>query len=415
LFLSLGDHQLTSLEQEWLDFQFGSGTSDRFISGFSELDWNSVFDRINELVGFMAEDEREFIAAYIEDFLTQLLSVDGIEFEEDLRLREYLAYLGRLGVKLQNLSPEEEVAAYKDRVRRLYSVHRGTIDHWNWNKLATMLPPPYPIQFSTNRLKASQTERVLKAADITLPETLHRTAALDDETEFRNRMEGFEAWYGKFQDTRNVARAISQGELQAYGDVLQRFGPFASIQELGSSVEFTLHSPKIAESKISVHRKDVIPTHEKRLTKKGKVAAKKMTRATYHELYQDYVCGCVIRVARELFALLPLEYVLITAEAEVEDSEGEAPILSVIIPRTIITTVDFETVDPSDCVVELHHRGDFKASRAKNSFRPVIPLTVVDIPSVDSAELTIDRLGDEVRRKRIEISKQLQAWKGESA
>ena len=410
LYLSLADHQLTTLEQEWLDFQFGKGTAERFIAGFSGLDWDSVFGRINELIGLMTSKERGFIAAHTKDFLIELLSVDGIEFEEDQRLREYLAYISRLGIHVQELSPEEEVKAYKERVARLYSVHRGEIQQWDWKRLATALPPPYPVQFSTHRLQASQVERLNKSAGISVPEYLHQQATAADQADYHRRLEEHDSWYGEFQETQSMARAINRGELTAYGDVLQRLGPFGAIQDIGTSVEFELHSPKIVEVQISVHRKDVIPDYEKHLAKSGAVRVKKMTRKIYHELYQDYVCGCVIRVARELFALLPLEYILITAESELEGGEEEKPILSVILPRTLMTTVDFDSVDPSDCVDELTHRGDFRASRAQNAFKPVVPLTVADIPSINSSDLTVDRLCENIRKMRTYIADRRLSW-----
>ncbi len=39
-----------------------------------------------------------------------------------------------------------------------------------------------------------------------------------------------------------------------------------------------------------------------------------MTKAKFYELYQDYVCGVALRVARELFAILPLNTAFITTK-----------------------------------------------------------------------------------------------------
>ena len=50
-----------------------------------------------------------------------------------------------------------------------------------------------------------------------------------------------------------------------------------------------------------VHGMEVIPKYEKKLTKRGEVSEKKIPRARFHEIYQDYVCGCMLRIVREVF------------------------------------------------------------------------------------------------------------------
>lgn len=38
-----------------------------------------------------------------------------------------------------------------------------------------------------------------------------------------------------------------------------------------------------------------------------------MTKGTFNEIYQDYVCSCVLRVAREIYAIIPDDLIIITA------------------------------------------------------------------------------------------------------
>jgi hypothetical protein len=109
-----------------------------------------------------------------------------------------------------------------------------------------------------------------------------------------------------------------------------------------------------------------------------------MPKARFVEIYQDYVCSCVLRVARELFALLPVDTVLVTASVEsLDTSTGqtvERPFLSVVMPRDIMTAFNFETLDPSDSIMSLTHRGDLKASRKTGEFEFIAPLTVANVP-----------------------------------
>src|SRR5438477_5186128 len=95
----------------------------------------------------------------------------------------------------------------------------------------------------------------------------------------------------------------------------------------------TVHDRKLIECELKVNGQDVIPADAKSLTATGKLVIKAMAKARFHEIYQDYVCGCVLRLAREMFALLPVDSVILTATVDGIDSRtghtAELPVLSV--------------------------------------------------------------------------------------
>lgn len=63
----------------------------------------------------------------------------------------------------------------------------------------------------------------------------------------------------------------------------------------------------------------VVPKQIKTLTARGKLSVKNMPRTRFCELYQDYVCGCALRIARELFSFLPLSRVAVHVQTDVLD------------------------------------------------------------------------------------------------
>ena len=79
---------------------------------------------------------------------------------------------------------------------------------------------------------------------------------------------------------------------------------------------------------------------------------------------QDYVCGSVLRIARELFALLPVEMILVTVMGTLLNTQTgymeEQPILSVAMPRKTLENLNFDMLDPSDCMANFVHRMNFK-------------------------------------------------------
>jgi len=76
---------------------------------------------------------------------------------------------------------------------------------------------------------------------------------------------------------------------------------------------------------------------------------------------------------------------LVTALADMPDSRRghtvERPVLSAVMPRTVIARLNFEELESSAALDNFPHRGDFKASRKSGVFLPITPLTPADIAS----------------------------------
>ena len=90
-----------------------------------------------------------------------------------------------------------------------------------------------------------------------------------------------------------------------------------------------------------------------------------LPKTDYNELLQDYVCGCAIRVARDLFALLPFRRIIIDAENSGDD------ILSVEFTRDKMEGIDYSNVDASDFVCQFLYRMSFTL---QGGFSKIVPL-----------------------------------------
>lgn len=100
-----------------------------------------------------------------------------------------------------------------------------------------------------------------------------------------------------------------------------------------------------------------------------------MSKSKFNELYQDHICSSVIRIARELFAHLPLEFVRINAMAEVLNSATghieNQPILSAILPPETINKLNLETIDPSDSMKNFAHNMKFSKTKGFDVIKKV--------------------------------------------
>jgi len=93
----------------------------------------------------------------------------------------------------------------------------------------------------------------------------------------------------------------------------------------------------------------------------------------YYELYQDHICSAVLRVAREIFAHLPVDRVRINALSKIVNSQTghleNSIILSVIIPRETLKLLNLRSIDPSDSMQNFVHAMNFRKTQG---FRVVV-------------------------------------------
>jgi hypothetical protein len=279
-----------------------------------------------------------------------------------------------------------EVERFESQLEILLSIHKEQGDIWDWLALAASLPPYRPRKFSRHELKTRQEAELTSLRSISQREldSDFAKAQSADEQEFQEALALFSKEQAEWERMKVLVPRILAGEHKAYTEALVEFSPLTELSDLGSSIYFTIHHAKLIECVLKVSGRQIIPADAKSLTASGKVSVKAMPKARFHEIYQDYVCGCVLRVAREVFALLPVETVLVTASVDAVDPRtGQAldrPVLSVAISRAAVARLNFDVIDPSDAMENFLRRGDFKASRKSGEFTPITPLALEDIP-----------------------------------
>ncbi len=273
-----------------------------------------------------------------------------------------------------------EVEAFENELELLLSVQKETSSRFDWMEPLSALPPYKP-----------------SGSDL---------AAYESECAELAKM-------------RSLARRVLAGEAQAYGEALQELSAFGELSMLGSSIDVRVHNPKLVSCELMVNGRDAIPKEVKSLTAAGKLSVKAMPKARFHEHYQDYVCGCVLRVAREVLALLPLDTVIVTAKVSTfQASTGadvEIPVLSVAIPRATLERLDFARLDPSDSMENFKHRGDVIASRRSGEFSTIVPLAPTDVTTEKTANQPLPELLTKARQLRAEFSINLKRQKPDTS
>jgi hypothetical protein len=239
------------------------------------------------------------------------------------------------------------VAEHEHRVAALTTLHRSSWRPWDWATVAsTPAPPPAP-----------------PGAD----------AATQQQARFAHQ---------RWEWFTGLARGILAGDRGAEQAALDHLGPFAALQELGSTLRVAATAAYCVEAWLVAHTADVVPTEQPSLTATGKLSRKKLSPTRYWAIYQDHVASAAFRVAREVFALLPVPLALVHVAIQVLDtSTGHTetrPILSVAFDREAFAKLDLDRIDPSDALAGFEHNMDFHAT---TGFAPIEVLEAHEAPA----------------------------------
>ena len=313
------------------------------------------------------------------------------EREEQRRKRELERQQQQLE-KMQELERAAyEVQVYENYIDLLLSVHKECSDLWDWGIIQSSEPPIKPAKSHNNeklaqakldKFRPGFSDKMLKRVESKRDKFARNVeeARQADEKEYRESMQAYEQEYADWDATRELSDRILSGNTEAYLDAIKQTDPFNDISKLGSSLEFQAVSSTLVEANLHVNSEEVIPSEIKSLLKSRKLSVKQMPKGKFFELYQDYICSCVLRVAREFFALLPIEMVIVNCMGNLLNSQTgymeEKPILSVAIPRKTLEGLNFEMLDPSDSMSNFIHRMAFKK---KSGFSAVESLEASDL------------------------------------
>lgn len=301
-----------------------------------------------------------------------------------------------------------EVELFENQLERLTSVHKESPEVWDWNSIHNTPPPAAPERASAREATATAAlnafvpgflDKLLGRAE-TKRQALAQAvdvAKAQDEQEYQQVFQEYSQRCTDWDERRQLAGRILQGDTQAYVDALMDFNPFADLSELGASIDFKPHDAQLVEVRLTADGGRLIPDQVKSLTSTGKLSTKPMPKGQFNDLYLDFVCGVALRAGRELFAFLPVQTVLVNVQANLLNTrtghQGLETILSVAMARTVFAQLNFDRLDPSDAMENFPHRMDFKKTAG---FGP-IPLLV------PTGEGTIKTQGTSMKGKQLPL------------
>lgn len=288
-----------------------------------------------------------------------------------------------------------EVERYENWIARITSVHRDCGSPWDWSQIVAAPAPVSPsatnaaelhAQQAVDRYEPSFADRLFRRGEkkrAALRAAVEAARAQDSAANAAAQQE-FAARYSDWDDMRGLASRIVAMDPGAFRDATGELNPFEELSELGSRISFAFRGDGVGVAALVVNGESVIPSEAKSLLQSGKLSTKKMPQGRFYELYQDYVAGATLRIARELFALLPLHTVYVSAIGNMLDPASghmrDQPILSVMIPRSTLSLLRFEALDPSEGLRNFRHEMDFRKTKGFTAIQPILP-EGMDLPA----------------------------------
>lgn len=105
---------------------------------------------------------------------------------------------------------------------------------------------------------------------------------------------------------KSISRKVLSGDIDAYLETIEKMRPVDDLLDYGSDFEFGIDNPNSMEVEFRINEHFMLPN------------ANVIGVESYEQIFKEYVCASSIRVARDLFALLPVKYVIVYAKKEDE-------------------------------------------------------------------------------------------------
>lgn len=103
---------------------------------------------------------------------------------------------------------------------------------------------------------------------------------------------------------KSISRKVLSGDIDAYLETIEKMRPVDDLLEYGSDFEFGTDNPNTMEVEFRINEQNMLPE------------VKTIGIEAYEQIFFEYVSASVIRVARDLFALLPVKFVIVYAKKE---------------------------------------------------------------------------------------------------
>lgn len=295
----------------------------------------------------------------------------------------------KAAVKQQNLDDAyDAVQNWEDYISSLITVHVDLADAIDWEKIATSPRPAVPVMQNKNEISAQKKinsfkPNVLNKIFGTTQKKLDKlqqalSSAKDkDFKEFERNQLNHSKNLIEWENEAGLAKRLLAGDILAIKEVLKELNSLVDKDLLGDQISFQI-TEEFIHAIPNVHSDEIIPKVKRKLRASGTLSETKMPVGEFNDLYQDYVASVALKVAGDLFHVLPNNIVHVTCMTSMLNTKTghmePTPILSTQFMRRTFIDMNLEAVDPSDAMTNFVHRMNFRRTKGFSAVEPLLPL-----------------------------------------
>ena len=280
----------------------------------------------------------------------------------------------------------DAVADWESYIDELLTVHKSLAQRIDWADVLSCEEPMKPSAITRRQDAARQalkefkpgTFDFLRGGSAKRKATLERAleaAVKEDEDELGSRLQEYREALNEWRADRELAQRLLAGDTGAIKEVIAEHQSLSSENLIGSRVDFSICEGSV-HAKPQVHNDDIIPKFRRKQLASGKLSETKMPTGQFYELYQDYVSSVALKVASDLFQILPLDETYVTCTANMLNTstghQEPTPILSVQFVRATLENLNLEAIDPSDSISNFKHAMEFKKTKGFSAITPLV-------------------------------------------
>ncbi len=177
-----------------------------------------------------------------------------------------------------------------------------------------------------------------------------------DDAEHAEAVRRYEDERAASESRKALARRVLEGDREAYREA---FVAEAGVQESLPVSAATLVMHEDDDGRIEVEADVVavrfdLPTHDVVVNEDGSLFANRMGKSEQAAFFEDYVCSALLRMAREVLAVLPVDGVRVTVSEEVLNTatgHNENVVLAwAYVDRETLESLNLSLIDPSDAL-----------------------------------------------------------------
>ncbi|MCW2117944.1 hypothetical protein [Flavobacterium sp. 7A] len=251
---------------------------------------------------------------------------------------------------------------WKKVILNLKTIHLKSTPLIDWHKIKNTEMPSEPLReyknedFATDELENFKPTFFDKLLGL-VPKKINNLNQLLEQAKVKDSIENDEI-YNLYQISlkdwhklNEISIGVVKNDIQSYKKALEYFDPFSEMEEIGNQIKINIENDFI-DIDLTINGIEIIPDYELKQTSTGKLSRTNMPKTRFNELYQQHVCSCLLRVAKEVFAHLPYKYSRVNAIAKIVNCQNgkveRKVILSVLFSTDIMQKINFGLTQPLD-------------------------------------------------------------------